>query len=75
MTGNSHVAGVIDRGGGLRLVIDTSRTRIRRNHVGPGERVYFLPGVRVQEPVSMGEIALLEEQVRARIAGDDAWSK
>lgn len=67
----SHVAGIVDEKGGVRLVVDGSRERIVRYHVGPGERVYFLP-VRVREPVPLGQVAQLFEQVRALIGEGSA---
>lgn len=63
----SYVAGIVDRGGGLRLVVDTSRAHILQYHVGPGERVFWLP-VQVREPISLGEVEWCFEQLRARVA-------
>jgi hypothetical protein len=45
----SAVAGIIDAGGGFRVVV-TQRWRMR-NHVKKGERIFIVPGLLVQEPV------------------------
>jgi hypothetical protein len=43
----SIVAGIIDRGGGLRIVFDDPRGI--QGHVGDGERLIIVPGLEVDE--------------------------
>jgi hypothetical protein len=61
----SAVAGIIDAKGGLRVVV-TQRWRMH-HHVGPGERLFIVPNLRVQEPVSIGDAAPLIETVKRYI--------
>lgn len=49
----SAVAGIIDRNGGLRVVV-TQRKRMK-HHVAEGERLFIVPHLRVQEPVAWGK--------------------
>ncbi len=66
MVANSAVAGIVDSKGGLRVVV-TQRWRMRF-HVGKGERLFVLPGVRVQEPVPWGQVqADLIERVKTYV--------
>jgi len=44
----SRIAGIIDRGGGYRVVITDGDFNA---HVGPGEKLCIIPDVTVDEPV------------------------
>jgi hypothetical protein len=57
----SAVAGILDRRGGLRVVV-TQRFRMR-HHVGKGEQLFVVPGLAVQEPVPWDQIPLLIHRV------------
>ena len=57
----SAVAGVVDRGGGLRVVVGPRAGM--KYHRGDGEYLYILPGLRVIEPVPIEEAAELIERV------------
>jgi hypothetical protein len=63
VTGSSAVAGILDRSGGLRVVV-TESWRMRF-HVGPGERLFVIPGLQVREPVDdvAGIFALVRRHV------------
>jgi len=61
----SAVAGIVGIDGGIRVVV-TPRWRMKY-HVGPGERLFVIPGLRVCEPVSWGEIPALINRVNAHI--------
>lgn len=50
----SAVAGIVDRLGGLRVVV-TQRWRMRY-HVKSGERLFIVPGLEVREPVPWHDI-------------------
>ena len=69
MSGKSLVAGIVDRKGGLRVVVDGDI----RPHLGPGERAYILPD-KVQEPIPLHAIpalvAKVEQYVSRMIAGN-----
>ena len=58
----SSVAGIIDAGGGFRVVV----TELWRMpfHVAKGDRLFVLPDCQVQEPVPHEEQAALIERVR-----------
>jgi hypothetical protein len=62
----SSVAGILDKDGGLRVVV-TQRWRMR-HHVGRGERLFVVPDYEVQEPVPWVDIAPLIERVQEHIA-------
>ena len=62
----SSVAGIVDVNGGLRVVV-TERWRLH-SHVGHGERLFIVPGLKVQEPVSWGRVPDVIEAVRQHIA-------
>jgi hypothetical protein len=66
MNQRSAVAGILDRKGGLRVVV-TQRWRMR-HHVGKHERLFVVPGVEVKEPVPWDEIPPLVEKVQKHIA-------
>jgi hypothetical protein len=65
----SAVAGVVDRKGGMRVVV-TQPWRMR-HHVEDGERLFVVPKLRVQEPVPWDEIPIViakaEKHVRASL--------
>lgn len=65
----SAVAGILDRGGGLRVVV-TKRWRMK-HHVGPGERLFIVPGLRVREPVSWGAVPALMRHVCEHMISND----
>jgi Fe-S-cluster containining protein len=50
----SHVAGILDRHGGLRVVV-TQLWRMR-SHVGKDEQLFVVPGLEVQEPVPWTDV-------------------
>src|SRR5262245_8595762 len=58
----SAVAGILDRNGGLRVVV-TQRWRMR-HHVKKDERLFVLPDLLVKEPVPWDEIPPLIEKVQ-----------
>ena len=62
----SSVAGIIDKHGGMRVVV-TQRWRMR-HHVGKGERLFVLPEVKVQEPVPWDDIPELIARVQRHVA-------
>jgi hypothetical protein len=62
----SAVAGIVDRKGGLRVVV-TQRWRLR-HHVNKGERLFVVPGYEVQEPVPWDDIPPLIERVQKHVA-------
>ncbi len=61
----SAVAGIVDTGGGLRVVV-TQRWRMNY-HVGRGERLFVVPGFKVQEPVTGDAIAPLIDKVQRHV--------
>lgn len=61
----SCVAGVIDRGGGMRVVITSGCLGC---HVGPGERIHVVPGLMVREPVPLEDVPELVRRVLDFIA-------
>lgn len=62
----SVVAGIIDKKGRLRVVV-TQRWRIR-HHVKTNERLFVLPGLKVQEPVPWDDIPSLIHKVHVHVA-------
>ncbi len=61
----SAVAGVLDKKGGLRVVV-TQRWRMR-HHVGKGERLFVVPDMEIQEPVPWDDIPSLIETVQKHV--------
>jgi hypothetical protein len=66
----SAVAGIVDRGGGLRVVVGPRSNM--RFHVAAGERLFIVPGFKVQEPVPWGKdqvdlIARVEAYVASQL--------
>ena len=66
----SAVAGIVDVKGGLRVVV-TQRRRMKY-HVALGERLFIVPGLKVQEPVAWGKdqadlIARVEAYVASQL--------
>ena len=74
MTALSDVAGIVDRKGGFRVVV-TQRFRMR-HHVGKGERLFVVPGLKVQEPIPFeniyGIVSQVEEYITSVTSGDNA---
>ncbi len=62
----SAVAGVLDAGGGFRVVI--TQAELMHHHVGPGERLFVVPGLMVQEPVDAIQAGDLVARVGRYIA-------
>jgi len=63
----SAVAGIVDQNGGLRIVV--TQRRQMRAHVGKGEMLFIVPGLKVQEPVPWGKDTVdLIERVQAYVA-------
>ncbi len=60
----SAVAGIVDRDGGMRVVV-TQRWRMR-HHVSKGERLFVLPD-QVEEPVPWDEIPALISKVQTHV--------
>jgi len=62
MVKKSSVAGIVDKKGGLRIIV--AHKKNMPFHLFEGERLYILPRVKVIEPVTdMREIADLIRQV------------
>ena len=61
----SAVAGIVDRNGGLRIVV-TQRWRMQ-HHVGKGERLFVVPDLKVQEPLTIAQAAPIIEAVKRHI--------
>jgi hypothetical protein len=57
----SAVAGIVDSSGGLRVVV-TQRERMH-HHISKGEKLFIVPGMRVQEPVPWDEIPVVIRKV------------
>lgn len=57
----SRVGGILETGGGVRVVV-TQLWRFRF-HVWPGERLFVVPGLRVDEPVPFSDIPGLIQTV------------
>ncbi len=62
MSRTSAVAGIVNSKGGIRVVV-TQRWRMHY-HVGPGETLYVVPGLEVEEPVPHGHIPALIKKVQ-----------
>ena len=62
----SRVAGIIDRGGGFRVVVTDGDFMA---HVNPGERLVIVPGYTVEEPVPVEDYAKLVKVVEDYIKG------
>lgn len=61
----SAVAGIIDRNGGLRVVVGPLSNMF--DHVARGERLYVHPTLAVQEPVKAEDVVpVMTEYVRIR---------
>jgi hypothetical protein len=63
---DSALAGIVDRKGGLRVVV-TEEWRMPF-HVNRGERAFILPGIKVREPVPWEQIAWTIRRVELYIA-------
>src|SRR5215831_15090224 len=61
----SEVAGILDRRGGLRVVV-TQRWRMR-HHVRKGERLFVVSDLKVQEPVAWNNIPPLIARVQQHV--------
>lgn len=61
----SSVAGILDKQGGLRVVV-TQRRRMH-HHVAKGERLFVVPGLEVQEPVPWNDIPAVVELVHRHV--------
>ena len=74
MTALSDVAGIVDRKGGFRVVV-TQRFRMR-HHVGKGERLFVVPGLKVEEPIPFeniyGIVSQVEQYITDQTAGPNA---
>ncbi len=64
--GKSAVAGILDKGGGLRVVV-TQRWRMH-NHVVGKERLFIVPDLLVEEPVPLADVPALIETVQTYVA-------
>jgi hypothetical protein len=62
----SKVAGILDSRGGLRVVVTTKRSAFQQ-HLKTGERLFIVPGFKVQEPVPWDDIPQVIERVRAHV--------
>lgn len=63
--GLSAVAGIVDCQGGIRVVVE--QFDILHSHLAPGERIYVLPGVMAQEPLSIEQAAPVVEETIAYV--------
>ena len=61
----SAVAGIVDKNGGMRVVV--SHPLFMKFHVNEDEQIYVLPNLEVQEPISWNEIPALIEKVKQHI--------
>lgn len=66
MTYPSVVAGIVDKNGGLRVVV--TQPWLMHHHVSEGERAIVVPRVRVKEPVAWDKIPDVIEIVKKHIA-------
>ena len=64
----SHVAGILDTKGGLRVVVTERKGDFDRHHRGPGEMVFVVPGLIVEEPVPWDFIPVMIKRVEDHIA-------
>jgi hypothetical protein len=62
---HSGVAVVFDRGGGYRVVID--QVDQFHFHVNEGEKLLVIPGLNVQEPISIAQFAGLTPLIEKTI--------
>ena len=62
----SRLCGIVDQRGGLRVVITDGSPY---THLTPGDMLYIVPGVTVQEPVPMQDWAKLVKIVEDHIKG------
>jgi len=62
----SAVAGILERGGGCRIVV-TSPFRFRY-HLQPGERLFVVPDFWIEEPVPWGLIPWLIGRTELHVA-------
>jgi len=62
----SAVAGILDRKGGLRVVV--TQRWCMRHHVGKRERLFVVPDYEVQEPIPWDDIPPLIERVQKHVA-------
>lgn len=53
-TQSSDLAAIVDIYGGFRVVVAPARTFC--HHVGPGERLFIVPGFKIREPVPWEKI-------------------
>src|SRR5262245_1784462 len=61
--GTSHVAGIVDAAGGLRVVVTRRRRDFARHHVRRGERLFVHPTLKVTEPVPWEQVPELIDTV------------
>jgi hypothetical protein len=64
----SHVAGIVDTRGGLRVVVTERKSDFNRHHRQPGEMVFVVPGLMVTEPVPWDFIPEMIGRVERHIA-------
>ena len=66
----SSVAGIVDSTGGLRIVV--SKKWQMRYHVQNGERLFIVPGLKVQDPVSWEDqpslINIVENYIKQKLS-------
>jgi hypothetical protein len=73
MAALSRVAGIVDAGGGMRVVVTDGSFAA---HLQPGERLYVLPRYKVQEPVPWNEVPVLIARVERFVARRERrWRK
>lgn len=61
----SAVAGIIDRNGGMRVVV-TPKWRMSY-HVDRGERIFIVPDLEVEEPIPWDDVPALIERVQKHV--------
>lgn len=64
----SSVAGIIDQWGGLRIVV--AHPRSFKYHLAPGEKLFVVPNMKVEEPVPYFDWPMIEKATRKHI---DWW--
>ena len=62
----SSVAGIVDRNGGIRVVV--TRPELLLCHVGIGEQLFVIPDLLVDEPVPLDEAPVLIDRVLRYVA-------
>ena len=62
----SVAAGVVDKNGGLRIVV--TQPWLVRNHLFEGERSFVVPKLRVREPLTISQAAPIIETVKKHVA-------